>query len=64
LKGLSGLVISAMPEIKQGNQTVNVPKQPELSQMLDIMRQPHETVTIQGNKKIIKKGNYTKIVHI
>ena len=64
LKGLSGLVISAMPEIKQGNQIVNVPKQPELSQMLDIMRQPTETVTIQGNKKIIKKGNYTKIVHI
>ena len=64
LKGLSGLVISAMPEIKQGNQVVNVPKQPELSQMLDIMRQPTETVTIQGNKKIIKKGNYTKIVHI
>ena len=64
LKGLSGLVISAMPEIKQGNQVVNVPKQPELSQMLVIMRQPHETVTIQGNKKIIKKGNYTKIVHL
>jgi len=64
LKGLSGLVISAMPEIKQGNQVVNVPKQPELGQMLDIMRQPTETVTIQGNKKIIKKGNYTKIVHL
>lgn len=64
LKGLSGLVISAMPEIKQGNQVVNVPKQPELGQMLDIMRQPTETVTIQGNRKIIKKGNYTKIVHL
>jgi hypothetical protein len=64
LKGLSGLVISAMPEIKQGNQIVNVPKQPELSKMLQIMERPQETVTIIGNKKIIKQGNYTRIVHL
>ena len=64
LKGLSGLVISAMPEIKQGNQVVNVPKQPELSEMLQIMKKPQETVTVIGNKKIIKQGNYTRIVHI
>jgi len=64
LKGLSGLVVSAMPEIKQGNQVVNVPKQPELSKMLQIMERPQETVTIIGNKKIIKQGNYTRIVHL
>ncbi len=64
LKGLSGLVISAMPEIRQGNQTVNVPKQPELAKMLQIMEKPQETITIIGNKKIIKKGNYTRIVHL
>lgn len=64
MRGLSGLVISAMPEIKQGNQIVNVPKQPELSKMLQIMERPQETVTIIGNKKIIKQGNYTRIVHI
>jgi len=28
------------------------------------MEKPQETITIIGNKKIIKKGNYTKIVHI
>jgi len=64
LKGLSGLVVSAMPEIKQGNQVVNVPKQPELSEMLQIMKKPQETVTVIGNKKIIKQGNYTRIVHL
>ena len=64
MKGLSGLVISAMPEIRQGNQTVNVPKQPELAKMLQIMEKPQETITIIGNKKIIKQGNYTRIVHI
>lgn len=64
LKGLSGLVVSAIPEIKQGNQVVNVPKQPELSEMLQIMKKPQETVTIIGNKKIIKQGNYTRIVHL
>jgi hypothetical protein len=64
MKGLSGLVISAMPEIRQGNQVVNVPKHPELAEMLTIMKQPAETTTIIGNKKIIKKGNYTRIVHL
>jgi hypothetical protein len=64
MKGLSGLVISAMPEIRQGNQTVNVPKQPELAKILGIMEKPQETVTVIGNKKIIKQGNYTRIVHL